>query len=359
MRKTLRQIYKEHNGKVSDKWTLYLIEWDQLFASYRDLQIQLLEIGVQNGGSLEIWAKYFLKAEKIVGCDIDPKCGQLRYDDARITVVVGDANSEDCENKILQQAPTLDIIIDDGSHKSSDVVRSFARYFPHLNNDGIYVIEDLHTSYWKGFEGGLHNPLSSIAFLKRLVDVSNYEHWRNDKLRGSLLTKFKEEFDIEFSELDLSRIHSVEFLNSLCIIKKLPTDKNVLGKRRFVGKDEWVTNNLEEFIEKSAQDIALENQDNGNIDVFELTAQMAEREQTIQTLTDQVAEREQTIQTLTDQVAEREQTVQTLTAQLAERDAELISYALSNSWRITRPLRKLKNLIRRREKCLGDGRNIT
>ena len=70
MRKTLRQIYEQHNAKLSDTWTLYLGEWDRLFSPYRDLQIKLLEIGIQNGGSLEVWGKYLSKAEKIVGCEL-------------------------------------------------------------------------------------------------------------------------------------------------------------------------------------------------------------------------------------------------------------------------------------------------
>ncbi|MDP2966326.1 MAG: class I SAM-dependent methyltransferase [Pelolinea sp.] len=420
MRKKLRQIYNEHDGKVSDKWTLYLEEWDLLFAPYRDLQIQLLEIGVQNGGSLEIWGKYFLKAEKIVGCDVDEKCRQLKYDDDRITVVVCDANSDDCENEILRQTPTFDIIIDDGSHKSSDVVRSFARYFPLLNDNGIYVVEDLHTSYWKDYEGGLHDPFSAIAFFKRLADVVNYEHWRNNKSRGSLLTAFEKNLRIEFEELELFKIHSIEFVNSLCIIKKLPYDRNDLGKRIIVGTDDWVTDEGRKLNGTLIQDFAHIVTDDAKLDVFELiastnsltstitereqaiqsltaqaaerehelntqvakreqaiqsltaqaaerdalvqslTAQVAERDQTVQTLTAQAAEREQAIQTLTAQVAEGEQTVQTLTAQSAEQSQEnqtlinqlsqsqeeVLYYAMSKSWRYTRPLRKIMLFIR-------------
>ena len=154
MSKIFSGLYKEHKGKISDNWSLYLNEWDRLFAPYRGQQIRLLEIGIQNGGSLEIWGKYFSKAEKIVGCDIDQKCDQLRYDDARIKVIVSDANSDDCESKILQQAPSFDVIIDDGSHKSSDIVRWFPRYFPSLDDGGIYAVEDLHASYWENYEGG-------------------------------------------------------------------------------------------------------------------------------------------------------------------------------------------------------------
>src|SRR5689334_21567988 len=152
MKKTLEQLYGGHRGKLCDKWSLYLTEFDRLFASYRNRPIRLLEIGVQNGGSLEIWDKYFPSVVKIIGCDIDQRCAELRYRSARIAVVIGNANSDECEGKILQYAPNFDIIIDDGSHQSSDIVRSFARYFPHLKDDGTYVAEDLHCSYWDNFE---------------------------------------------------------------------------------------------------------------------------------------------------------------------------------------------------------------
>ena len=200
MQKTIRQIFEQHNGKLSDKWTLYLGEWDRLFSPYRDLQIRLLEIGIQNGGSLEVFGKYFSRAEKIIGCDIDPKCENLWYDDGRIAVVVGDANSSGSESEILRHAPAFDIIIDDGSHKSGDIVRSFARYFPHVSDGGIYIVEDLHSSYWKDYEGGLNDPLSAMGFLKRLADIVNYEHWRNNKPRWSLLKVFAKNLGIEFEK---------------------------------------------------------------------------------------------------------------------------------------------------------------
>ncbi len=327
MRKTLRETFEEHTGKISDRWTLYLEEWDRLFGYYRDQQIHLLEIGIQNGGSLEIWAKYFLKAEKIVGCDIDEKCRQLKYGDDRIAVVVCDANSDECENEILRQAPTFDIIIDDGSHRSSDIIRTFARYFPHLNDNGIYVVEDLHCSYWKDFEGGLHNPFSAMSFIKRLADILNYEHWRNKKSRANLLTAFTKNLGIEFEERQLNKIHSIEFINSLCIIKKLPNDRNDLGKRIVVGSDEIVTDEWKQFNGTLIHDFEEVITDDANLDVFELIETtntlvftIRERDQTVQTLTTQVTERDQTVQTLTTQVTERDQTVQTLTAQVTERD---------------------------------------
>ena len=98
---TLRSIFVEHKGKVSDKWSMYLDEYNRLFDAYRDLPVRLLEIGIQNGGSLEIWSKFFPNAVTIVGCDNNPVCAQLKYEDPKIAVVAADANTDEAEQLIL------------------------------------------------------------------------------------------------------------------------------------------------------------------------------------------------------------------------------------------------------------------
>ena len=255
---------------MSDKWSLYINEWGQIFEKYLEKNINLLEIGIQNGGSLEIWSKYFSNAKKIVGCDIDKNCECLIYKDKRIKIIIGDANSDACESLILQQAKSFDIIIDDGSHVSSDVIRSFARYFPYLKDNGLYIIEDLHTSYWKDFEGGLYDPNSAMSFFKRITDILNFEHWRNDRTREYLLDAFERKLLIKFDERQLAKIHSIQFINSLCIIKKLPSEKNLLGKRKVVGTEECVASGMLEFDNSQIVDFpAIPNNDESD-EIFEL-----------------------------------------------------------------------------------------
>ena len=200
LRKNFGQLIDEHDGKISDKWNLYIQEWDRLLSPFRDQPINLLEIGIQNGGSLEIWAKYFQHAEKIIGCEVDKRSKNLRFEDSRIRVVVGDANTDASEAMILECSPIYDIIIDDGSHTSSDIIRSFARYIPHIADEGIYIVEDFHASYWPSFEGGLHNPQSSMAFFKRIADILNYEHWRNSQTKEDYNKELKEIYGINFGE---------------------------------------------------------------------------------------------------------------------------------------------------------------
>lgn len=232
---TLWELSKAHKGKVSDKWSSYLDEYQRLFQAYQDLPVALLEIGIQNGGSMEIWGKYFGKATSLTGCDINEKCRALTFEDPRIAVIVGDANSDAIQAEIVRRSGRFDIIIDDGSHKSGDIVKSFARYFPLLNPGGIFLAEDLHCSYWGDFEGGLFDPLSSIAFFKDLSDIVNHEHWGIPEQRKALLAPYCAAYQTEFAEEDLAGIQSVEFLNSICVVKKKSKENRGLGIRCLSG----------------------------------------------------------------------------------------------------------------------------
>ena len=149
----LKAIFDKHDGKVSDKWEHYLAWYEKLFAVKRDRSVRLLEIGVQNGGSLEIWAKYFENAETITGIDIDPRVAELEFDDSRIRVIVGDATKSESIDMLGEEAFPLDVVIDDGSHLCGDVIRSFLLYFPLLADNGVYVVEDVHASYFAEFGG--------------------------------------------------------------------------------------------------------------------------------------------------------------------------------------------------------------
>src|SRR5262249_36280774 len=230
-----RSLYAQHRGKASDRWYSYIENYDDVFHQFRDKPIYLLEIGIQNGGSLSIWAEYFASANKIVGCDIDQKCADLRFDDQKICLVIGDATSEAARRDVLKHATKLDIIIDDGSHIPRDIIKTFMNFFPYLTDGGIYVVEDLHCSYWDNYSGGLFHPFSSISFFKLLVDVINYEHWGVDRKRGQIVESFFKRFGCRLSDDVLAKVHSIEFMNSICIIRKNKVERNILNRRVVVG----------------------------------------------------------------------------------------------------------------------------
>ncbi len=233
---TLAELYVQHQGKASDKWQLYLTEYERLLAPYRERPVCLLEIGIQNGGSLDIWAKYFRRARALVGCDINKRCAQLKYSDARIDVIIGDATCRDIQSELLKHG-RFDIVIDDSSHKSGDIVKAFSAYFPAISDGGLFIAEDLHCSYWQNFDGGIFHPLSSMTFFKLLADVVNYEHWGLPEKRSWLLSDFIERYNLHLDESLLEQVHSVEFFNSVCVLRKRAPLVPALGKRIVAGTE--------------------------------------------------------------------------------------------------------------------------
>ena len=151
--------------------------YQKYFSGYKDDKINLLEIGVDNGDSLRIWREYFINAN-ICGIDIDKK--NFTINDTEI--LIGDQSDYKFLQLLIDKYKNFDIIIDDGSHKSKHIIASFKFLFPYLNNNGMYVIEDLQTSYIPRFGGSrinLNKKTSSMNFVKSLSDSINYE--KNDK----------------------------------------------------------------------------------------------------------------------------------------------------------------------------------
>ncbi|WP_019628280.1 glycosyltransferase [Thioalkalivibrio sp. AKL10] len=239
--KKLRSLYQEHQGKVSDKWSGNLDVYEDLFAPRRYDPIRLFEIGVQNGGSLELWSKYFTSAELILGCDIDPACAELSFHDPRIKVMSGDACAPATVREVDACGGAFDVVIDDGSHHVTDVVRAFGKYFPRVRPGGIYVVEDLHSSYWKEYGGGLDAPYSSINFFKLMVDVLNRDHWGVERAASEWLAGYARRFGISLDETFLGQIGSVCFHDSLCIIEKRNSQSDGLGERVVAGDEEAVS----------------------------------------------------------------------------------------------------------------------
>ncbi|MBK7001208.1 MAG: class I SAM-dependent methyltransferase [Rhodoferax sp.] len=228
---SIQNIHAENDGKVSNKWSSYLPYYDWLFGDISSDRIRLLEIGVQNGGSLETWAKYFINAEFIVGCDINEKCSQLVFEDKRISVIIGNANSQDVYEK-LGKLQKFDVIIDDGSHLSEDMLVSFVNYFPLLKPGGIYVVEDTHAVYWRReTKIGSNN---AIKFFQVLSDVVNYQFWHGDSsIDEVLLPYFVSSVPAYLKE---GWIDSVEFRNSIITIRKAKTaDHAKVGSMNITG----------------------------------------------------------------------------------------------------------------------------
>lgn len=191
-----------HKGHVIHKWLHYAGIYNREFAPWRERNPVFLEIGIFKGGSIEMWRDYFGPDATIAGIDINPECADFVHAPNR--AFIGSQADPAFLRDVVGQIGTPDIILDDGSHVATHQMVSFQTMFPLLKVGGLYVIEDLHTSYWPGFyEGGYRRKGTAIELAKTLID--DMHGWYHD--RGGQL-------------VDKTSIASVRFYDSLVVIEK-------------------------------------------------------------------------------------------------------------------------------------------
>jgi len=161
----------------------YTGHYQRHFSPLKYSKLNLLEIGVggyerahSGGGSLRMWRRYFTRGQ-IYAIDIHDK---HVHQERRITFFRGDQSDREFLRRVADVAGGFDIIIDDGSHRVTDVILSFETLFPQLNSGGIYVVEDTQTSYWPvcgGNSEDLDAPGTTMAYFKQRVDGLNYREF--------------------------------------------------------------------------------------------------------------------------------------------------------------------------------------
>jgi hypothetical protein len=125
-------------AKYDTDKAFYSPGYNDVFFNVREDIKLLFEIGVNRGGSVRMFREYFPNA-LIVGLEIDKKCYFTGED--RIVIEIGDATKREFAEQVLNTYGNPDIVIDDGSHLSTDMKTSFELFYPHTKFS--YVIEDL------------------------------------------------------------------------------------------------------------------------------------------------------------------------------------------------------------------------
>lgn len=211
---TYADLFTEHEGFYAYKGEHYLFAYQEILEKYtqKGEPVNLLEIGVLNGGSLQLWKKFLPEGSQIYGVDISTECANIPFNDENIHLFIGNGTSPDFWAENMQDV-TFDIIIDDGSHMCPDVINSFELLFPlKLNMGGTYIVESLQTSYLSIASGGYKLKGSSIEYLKNLIDYLNFNY-----------IEFPQGFNQEGLEplKDLNKqIKRVSFYDSICAIEK-------------------------------------------------------------------------------------------------------------------------------------------
>lgn len=197
------------------KWVHYLPIYEELFDRARP--IKLLEIGVFHGGSLRMWREYLHPDSLIVGIDIDPECEKFGNEASNVHVRIGGQQDTKFLQTVIDEFGLFDVILDDGSHKTSHMIESFRYLFlAGLSKKGTYIAEDVHSSYWKSYRDSRN---SFVDFTRYLIDAM-HAHYRETEME----TQFRLSHDDEVQSLKVPMItpllDSVEIHDSVVVIRK-------------------------------------------------------------------------------------------------------------------------------------------
>ena len=173
---TLWSDFLTNDKRVIHKWKHYFPIYERHFKDFVYKPVTFLEIGCGEGGSLQMWKRYFGPHARIIGIDIDPEC--KKFEEDQVEVHIG--QQQDCQllQSLISQVGAPDIVLDDGSHVMSHIIASFQFLYPRMAKNGIYMVEDLHAAYWDEYEGGLRKPSTFIELCKNLIDELNADHTR-------------------------------------------------------------------------------------------------------------------------------------------------------------------------------------
>ena len=199
---SIAKLY-EAAQRPTSKYDTYYYAYDELFAPYRGKDITFVEIGIQGGGSMEVWKKYFGENARVIGIDLNPVIQKELQEDG-FEVFVGDQSSEDFWKQFFEEVGPVDILLDDGGHTNFQTKSTIQYCIDQSNDGGMLVIEDTHASYMKKF--GNPSSDSLISYTKEIVDLVNGRSSRIDK-------KMKDEHGYA------SKVHSVQYFESIVALR--------------------------------------------------------------------------------------------------------------------------------------------
>lgn len=162
------EIFK-NTKYLSTKLDSYFQVYEELFNKYVGQNITFVEVGVQNGGSLNMWRDYFGPNARIIGVDLNPLARRLQKDGFEI--FIGDQSDPMFWEKFYQQVGSVDVLLDDGGHTNHQQIVTTCKGIQHINDGGRLVVEDVHASYLRLF--GNPSKYSFVNFSKHLIDSIN------------------------------------------------------------------------------------------------------------------------------------------------------------------------------------------
>lgn len=175
--------------------------------------VKVLEIGFHLGNSVQLWKNYFINP-RIFSIDIKDSveceflAGYYKMDQS---------DRSEIEKFVNNIEHRFDVIIDDGSHVPDHQWNTFIHLFKVLNEGGIYIIEDIETSFWgKSIVYGYPFDADKSSLIKKVECLS--EIINSEFIEQSLKEKYS------LSDLEYSVLMEIELCtighNCIIFVKK-------------------------------------------------------------------------------------------------------------------------------------------
>jgi len=174
----LEKYFRANDKRLIHKWMHYFEIYHRHLQRFRGKPVTILEFGVSHGGSLQMWRNYFGRKATIYGVDIDPRC--VKLGGRRTKIFIGDQEDREFLRSIADEIGPIDVLIEDGGHTMGQQIATFEELYHRMAPDGVFLIEDLHTSYWEKWGGGYRRPGTFVEYAKDLTDQLNAWHSRDD-----------------------------------------------------------------------------------------------------------------------------------------------------------------------------------
>jgi hypothetical protein len=163
--------FKSHReGPGIWKWNHYFDIYHRHFNRFRGQQVNILEIGIYSGGSLAMWKQYFGPNCRVFGVDIIDDCKV--YENDSVKIFIGNQADRKFWRRFWAEVPRIDIIIDDGGHRTDQQIITLEETLAQLSPGGVYLCEDVHGTA-KGFTAyvdGLIHQLSAATIQHNVED---------------------------------------------------------------------------------------------------------------------------------------------------------------------------------------------
>ncbi len=189
---TLRDLAIKHGSDKAGHHE-YCGHYQKHLQHLKHKDFTLLEIGIggynfpdRGGAGLKMWHSFFSKA-KIIGIDVYEKYQKMFDNFNRIQIFKGSQDNAEFLTQIIERVGVPEVIIDDGSHINDLTIKSFEILFPKLKPGGIYIIEDIESSWWEDVASdgtdfkGCKDPKNmsantTINMARELINSVNLKH---------------------------------------------------------------------------------------------------------------------------------------------------------------------------------------